>query len=77
MESNFKSKKKKSDRWNLYDLKNDPSETNDIASEQLAILATMIEFAKTSHQPARPGTFIDPSEVDTTDRQAKLFFRRQ
>ena len=67
--------KEKSGRWNLYDLKNDPSETNDIASEQPAILATMIEFAKTSHLPARPGTFIDPERSrHNRDRQAKFGF---
>ena len=71
----IKTGKGKQSAWALYDLKNDPGETTDIAPSQPAILANMIAFAEFSHEPAQPGTFLDPSRArHNRDRQAKFGF---
>ena len=63
--------------WFLYYLINDPGESTDIARSQPAILANMIAFAEFSHEPAQPGTFLDPSRArHNRDRQAKFGFSK-
>ncbi len=46
-------------RWELYDLKADISESHDLAAEHPEVLAPMIRFAESAHQPARPGRYYD------------------
>jgi arylsulfatase A-like enzyme len=43
--------------WELYDLDVDLSETNDLAGQELEILATMIAHAEASSEPCVEGTF--------------------
>jgi len=43
--------------WELYDVSTDPSETNDLAAAQPAILGKLTALAATAHEPAREGTF--------------------
>jgi arylsulfatase A-like enzyme len=58
--------------WELYDLQNDIEELNNLASAQPGILAKMKAFAAASHEPVRPGTFLDPDRTKhERDRQAK------
>ena len=65
-------KSKKKDRWELFDLERDISETTNLRSEHPDILKKMKAFAKAAHQPVRPGTYLDKSrQRHKRDRQAK------
>ncbi len=57
--------------WELYDLKTDVSEANDIAAKHPDILRRMQAYAKQAHTPAVEGTFHDPA-IHERDRQAKF-----
>ncbi len=57
--------------WELYDLKTDISEQNDLAAKKPKILARMRGYAKEAHEPVREGTFHDRS-LHEKDRQAKF-----
>jgi len=61
--------------WELYNLDNDISESNDIANDHPNILAELKAFAKKSREPARPGAFSDRTRHER-DRQAKWGFSR-
>ena len=58
--------------WELYDLKNDISETENVAEKHPKILAEMKSFAKSSHEPVITGNYLDPKRSKhERDRQAK------
>jgi arylsulfatase A-like enzyme len=58
--------------WELYDLGRDVSETDNVAGDHADILAKMTRFAEASHEPVRPGEFLDPRRIrHERDRQAK------
>lgn len=56
--------------WELYDLRQDPSEKNDVASHHVALLKGMQEYAAREHTPVRPGSYVSRVEHEK-DRQAK------
>lgn len=61
--------------WQLFDLKNDPSETTDVASRHADQLSKMVAFAEASHEPVQAGTYSDPEQKrHQRDRQAKFGF---
>jgi hypothetical protein len=58
--------------WELFNLESDISESSDISEKHPAILAEMQAFAKASHEPVRPGTYLDPErKLHEKDRRAK------
>ena len=58
--------------WELYDLSTDISETTSVADEHSELLARMIRFAESSHEPVQPGLYHDPQRTrHERDRQAK------
>jgi len=63
---------KKNAPWELYDLSQDISETTDVADEHKEILGRMKRFAAASHEPVRPGKYLDPKRTrHERDRKAK------
>jgi arylsulfatase A-like enzyme len=62
---------KASERWELYDLSKDPSESKDLAAAQPAVLATLTELATKAHEPVREGTFAS-TDRHQRDRRAKF-----
>ena len=56
--------------WQLYDLKNDISESNDVAAQHQELVAEMARFATQSRIPARPGKFIR-TDLQKRDRIAR------
>ncbi len=56
--------------WELYDLSQDVSETNDLAASQPAILAKMKAYAASAHEPVREGSFQDRT-LHEKDQRAK------
>lgn len=54
-------KPSKTKGFELYNLKNDLSEKNNVAEKNPKILATMTEFAKEASGPKRAGRVLDPS----------------
>ena len=56
--------------WELYDLRNDISETTSVAGNHSAILAKMKSFAKQAHEPVEKGTYTDRTRHER-DRWAK------
>jgi len=65
--------KKQSRDWELYDLEQDISETQDLAKEQPAILVQMRQIAAAAHSPVVEGTFSS-TELHERDRAAKFGF---
>lgn len=63
-------KSNKSKQWVLFDLKADPSETNDVSDANESILETMTRYADASHSPVRAGTYAS-REMHEKDRWAK------
>jgi arylsulfatase A-like enzyme len=61
---------KKTGAWELYDLKNDVSETTNIADQHPDVLARLMMLAEQSHTPVQPGTFSDRTRHER-DRRAK------
>lgn len=58
--------------WELYDLSADIEESTSLAAAHPETLARMEAFAEASHQPERPGTFLDPlRKRHERDRWAK------
>lgn len=51
----------KSESFELYDLKDDPSEDNDLSGSHPDVVARMEAFAKQAHSPQQKGTVIDKS----------------
>ncbi len=62
---------KKTTEWELYDLNNDISETNDLAASNPELLAKLQAYAKAAHTPPVEGTFAS-RELHERDRAAKL-----
>ena len=62
---------RRSDKWELYDLSTDVSETKDLAGAHPDVLAKMIALADAATEPARPGTF-DNTDLHERDRRAKF-----
>jgi arylsulfatase A-like enzyme len=61
--------------WELYDLSKDISETTDVADEHADLVARMKRFAEASHEPVRPGEYLDPDRTrHQRDRKAKWGF---
>jgi len=59
--------------WELYDLSQDVSESTSVADQHPDLLAEMQAFAKSQHEPVRPGTYLDESQKrHQRDRQAKF-----
>ncbi|MEQ8788045.1 MAG: sulfatase-like hydrolase/transferase [Pirellulaceae bacterium] len=58
-------------KWELYNLADDPSEANDLAAAQPAVLARLTELAEQAHQPVREGTFAS-TDRHQRDRRAKF-----
>ena len=68
---NWKAVRSKPDKpWELYDLETDIGESNNVASENEALVAQMAAFAKQAHKPARPGKFLR-SDLQKRDREAR------
>jgi arylsulfatase A-like enzyme len=67
---------KKNGPWELYDLSQDVSETNNLASSRPNILAKMQAQAQAAHEPVREGVFHDRA-IHERDRQAKFGDTRQ
>jgi len=63
---------KKSRKWELYDLSKDISEKNNVAEQHPEVLARLQKYAAASHEPARPGKYLDPKRTrHERDRKAK------
>ncbi|MCA9267913.1 MAG: sulfatase-like hydrolase/transferase [Planctomycetales bacterium] len=58
-------------KWELYDLRRDVSETNDLAAKEPQRLAQLKAFAEQAHTPVVEGTFFD-REIHERDRRAKF-----
>lgn len=61
---------KKDAAWALYNLEEDPSESQDLAKEYPELVKELKTLAAKSHEPVRPGTFADTANHER-DRQAK------
>jgi arylsulfatase A-like enzyme len=63
---------RKNDRWALFDLSRDVSETTNVADRHPQVLKALATIAEREHTPARPGTYSDPARVrHQRDRWAK------
>lgn len=60
----------KAQAWQLFDLKNDISESRDVATAKPKILARLVAMAEKSHEPVREGTFAS-RDLHEKDRRAK------
>jgi arylsulfatase A-like enzyme len=56
--------------WELYDLAEDPGESNDVAADHPEVVAKLQAIAGREHEPARPGTYTDRARHEQ-DRRAK------
>jgi len=56
--------------WELYDLKTDISESNNIAAQRPELIDELAAFAKRSHTPAKPGRFLR-MDLQKRDRIAR------
>ncbi|MEZ6127666.1 MAG: sulfatase-like hydrolase/transferase [Planctomycetaceae bacterium] len=62
--------------WELYDLTQDLSEANNVADQHPAIVERMKTYAEQSHEPVRPGEYLDKQRTrHERDRQAKFGFK--
>jgi arylsulfatase A-like enzyme len=64
----------KSENWELYDVATDPSESQDLAAANPAILARLTALAAQAHEPVREGTF---SRTDRHERDRRAKFGKQ
>jgi arylsulfatase A-like enzyme len=62
--------------WELYNLDDDISEANDLASAQPEMLAKLKAYAEQAHEPVEEGVFFD-REIHEKDRQAKFGGKRK
>lgn len=74
--NHWKAIKPRAGDWELYDLSNDISESNDLSTKQPELLAKLKEIAVEAHTPVDEGTFADP-DIHQRDRQAKFGGRSQ
>jgi arylsulfatase A-like enzyme len=56
--------------WELYNVADDPGETNDVSAEHPEIVNGLAQLAETAHEPAREGTF-SRTDRHERDRRAK------
>lgn len=61
---------KRNGPWALYDLTTDVSETTDVSNANRSVLSQMVEFARSSHTEARPGSYTTRVRHEK-DRKAK------
>jgi arylsulfatase A-like enzyme len=59
------------ERWELYDLAADPSESNNLAPQKSEFLAGLISIAHKAHQPLQEGTYAK-LDLHERDRRAKF-----
>jgi len=64
----------KTEKWELYDLATDPSESQDLAAATPDILAKLTALAAEAHEPVREGTF---SRTDRHERDRRAKFGKQ
>ena len=64
----------KTEKWELYDLATDPSESPDLAAANPDILAKLTALAAEAHEPVREGTF---SRTDRHERDRRAKFGKQ
>jgi arylsulfatase A len=64
-------KQKKNSPWQLYDLKTDSREENDLAKANATQLAELVAHAKAAHKPARVGGWVDQSKRFTRPKRKK------
>ena len=68
---NWKAIRPRGDEWELYDLANDVSETNDVSTKHPDVLSQLQAFASQAHVDAVEGTFANP-QLHERDRLAKF-----
>jgi arylsulfatase A-like enzyme len=61
----------KTEKWELYDLATDPSESQDLAAANPDTLAKLTALAAVAHEPVREGTF-SRTDRHERDRRAKF-----
>ena len=64
----------KADRWELYDVASDPSESKDLAAAHPEVLSKLTALAARASEPAREGTF---SRTDRHERDRRAKFGKQ
>jgi arylsulfatase A-like enzyme len=64
----------RTERWELYDLAADPSESQDLAAANPEVLARLTALVAQAHEPAREGTF---SRTDRHERDRRAKFGKQ
>jgi arylsulfatase A-like enzyme len=64
----------KSNKWELYDLATDPSESRDLAAAKPDVLAKLTALAAKAHEPVQEGTF---TRTDRHERDRRAKFGRQ
>jgi arylsulfatase A-like enzyme len=63
---------RKNDKWALFDLARDVSETTNVADRHPQVLESLVAIAEAEHTPARTGTYTDPTRKrHQRDRWAK------
>jgi arylsulfatase A-like enzyme len=62
--------------WELYNLANDPSESKNVARENIAVLNELIEKSNKAHEPVQEGTFSSTTQHER-DRRAKFGMQDQ
>jgi len=68
---------KKNSKWELYDLRSDIRERNNVADQHPDVLARMKKFAEQEHEPVQAGKYLDPDRKrHERDRQAKWGFEK-
>ena len=61
----------RTEKWELYDLTTDPSESKDLAAVHPEMLDKLAALAAKAHEPVRAGTF-SRTDHHERDRRAKL-----
>jgi arylsulfatase A-like enzyme len=59
------------DRWELYDLASDPSESSNLAADKPDVLARLVAISKKAHVPLQEGTYAN-IDLHERDRGAKF-----
>lgn len=64
----------RTEKWELYDLAKDPSESTDLAAGHSELLGKLTSLATQAHEPVREGTF---TRTDRHERDRRAKFGRQ